>query len=188
VQTWRSVEDLRQDQHGGEGQDWLNFEKWLKTSGWRKGERETHCNPPVWHGSQPEQRVRDQRRKRHRWNTAVWYPCLRYRLVVKGLPLKLSSLVWPLKNKTASLKSIKRRSPICSLLVQVLEEDLHKKRSTRIFYSSQSQELHSRIVSKSNCSPFVTSFLLVIFLVGLIKNFLTKFAFCLWAANMVLFS
>ncbi len=27
------VEDLRLDQHGGEGQDWLNFKEWLKSWG-----------------------------------------------------------------------------------------------------------------------------------------------------------
>jgi hypothetical protein len=107
-------------------------------------------------------------------------PGLRYRLVVKGLPLKFSSWVWLLKNSESEVyKKEITDLPLLLSGLQVLEEDPHQERSTRIFFSSQSQEFYSSIVSKSNCSLFVPAFLLVIFLVGLIKNFLTKFAFCL---------
>ncbi len=63
--------------------------------------------------------------------------------------------------------------PLYSVGYKFSEGDLHQKRSPRIFFFSQSQELHSRIVSKSDCSLHIPTFLLVQF-AQITKNFWTK--------------
>ncbi len=87
------MEDLRPDQHGGGGgQDWLNFEKWLKTSGWRKGERETHCNPTFGMACCNSAGKRRMENETPTETQQFGIPRLRAQCVVEGVPAEIQQL------------------------------------------------------------------------------------------------